>query len=96
MLDATKVKEAVTKPDPKVIIVHESVLKAIVTDAVTYIMVVGVIGTGWLLGSSAMEWIGFLALLITAFLVALGKSDKQMTIKEAREFLNKLENKNGG
>lgn len=78
---------------PKVIILKETPLNSLMVDATTYALIVAVIGTGWFLGSTAMEWAGFIILGISAIAVATGKEDRKMTIKEAREYLDKLEKK---
>lgn len=86
-------KAAKKAAEPKIIIIRESLLESLLVDSTTYVLIVAVIGTGWFLGSSAMEWAGFVILAITAMTVAVGKEGKKKTIKEAREFLDKLETK---
>ncbi|MDO5614447.1 MAG: hypothetical protein Q4G14_14545 [Paracoccus sp. (in: a-proteobacteria)] len=51
----------------KVLILRESLRASIISDVVTYLMIVLVIGTGVVLQSDAMQWLGFL-MLVTAFL----------------------------
>jgi len=50
------------------------------------------IGTGSALGSPAMEWLGFLCVIVVALSVVLHKAlPKSMTIAEARARLDEIE-----
>lgn len=48
---------------------------------------------GLLADSAAMQWAGFLVLLVSLFLMMLGFNAKKMTIDQARAELDKLEAK---
>lgn len=50
-------------------------------------------GPGVLADSAAMQWAGFVVLLVMIFLMMVAWNAKKMTIEEAREELNKLEAK---
>lgn len=50
----------------EVIVIAETLGKSIARDAVTFVMIVGVIGTGRYLDSPAMQWMGFIILIIAA------------------------------
>jgi hypothetical protein len=82
------------KPQKEFIFVHESMKDSIIKDAVTFVMVVGVIGVGVWAESSAMQWAGFLML----GLVALARSVNNrafMTPEQAYEHIQKLLDKQG-
>lgn len=52
------------------------------------------IGIGALLGSEPMQWFGFIFTLFLALSVAVKAKSERLTIPEARERLNELENDN--
>lgn len=74
----------------KIIVVRETVWESIMSDAITFAMVVGIIGVGVYLNSAAMQWAGFLMLVLAALLRAGGRRDV-MTRSEAIEFLTKMD-----
>ena len=51
-------------------IIDDRFWQSALNNAITFIVVVGVMGVGWLLGSSAMQWVGFVML----FLILLGRA----------------------
>ena len=67
----------------------EGILQSWLYDASTYALFVALIGTGWLLGSVAMQWAG----LIVGFTVVFSavSASKPRTISEARVYLDGLE-----
>ncbi len=73
----------------KIIFLRQSVTESILSDIATFVMVVGVIGIGRYLDSSAMQWVGFL--LVTVVLigkaVAVGKDGPRMTPQAAADYL---------
>lgn len=72
----------------EVIVIAETLGKSIARDAVTFVMIVGVIGTGRYLDSPAMQWIGFLMLILSAFARAMSISkNSKMTPQAAADFL---------
>lgn len=75
-----------------VILLHETVFTSLMRDASTFAMFVALIGIGVLLDSSALQWtgamLGFLAIVARSSKV---QSDARMTIRQAREYLDKLE-----
>lgn len=71
---------------PTVIILHETVAESWIKDAGTFAMIVAVIGTGWWLGSEAMQWIGFLMVMLVAVRMAGGCKDR-MTPQQAADLL---------
>lgn len=66
-----------------VVILHESVFQSVVRDLFTFAMVVGIIGVGVVVGSSAMQWVGFL--MVITFLFAKGLQRKVKSIKTPQE-----------
>lgn len=56
--------------DSTLIVLHDSVWQSLQRDIITFIMIVGVIGTGRWLNSDAMQWIGFMMLCLGAVSVA--------------------------
>lgn len=89
---------------PTVIVIHESAAKSLFRDAGTFCLVVGIIGVGVLLNSPAMQWCGFLMLVVIAFARALLHKSARHTPQDAADFLaekfgvratHKQENENG-
>lgn len=75
----------------KVIILHESTRSSIIKDVFTFVMIVGVIGVGSLMQSSAMQWAGFV-MLAFAFLGAIREAKNHVySIEEARRRLDEIE-----
>lgn len=78
------------KNQTKVIVVRETVKESVISDTYTFLMAIAVMIPGYLLGIEALQWLGAIMFMIT--LLAMGVNSKtKMTISEAREFLNKLE-----
>jgi hypothetical protein len=77
--------------DTRVVFLRESLWESVVADLVTFATVVGVIGTGAMLGSEAMQWLGFIMLCTVAFTRVFKENGHRMTIEEAKEYLAKLE-----
>jgi hypothetical protein len=73
------------------IIVAETPLKSWLRDLSAYAFVVGVIGTGVLLESSAMQWVGFCAVVLTAGARVRSRSFRTRTIKEVLQELDRMD-----
>lgn len=71
-----------------VILLHESVKRSLLTDASTFVMIVSVIGIGWWLGSSAMQWAGFIMICI-AMVGRASRLENKLTPQEAADLLHK-------
>lgn len=77
------------KPEIRFIILHETILQSWLRDLSTYMLAVGLIGTGLVMGSSAMQWFGFLTVLAITYYKGTGKN--QFSFEEARAYIDKLE-----
>ncbi len=62
---------------------------------ITFVFCAGMMGLGWFLGSSAMEWFGFVALIGMAFVLAGNKSTIYKTPQQAADYLFKKYNVKG-
>lgn len=74
----------------KIIVVRETLAKSILRDIGTLGLFVSLIGVGVALDSGAMQWTG----AAVGFLVIIGRTAghrKELTIQQAREYLDKLE-----
>ena len=70
------------------VVIRESILKSWATDASTLALATALIIPGWLIGSSAAQWLGFMVF----FVMMVGKSKtKRLTIAEARAELDRIE-----
>lgn len=87
MLDKTKCE----KPEPEIILITETPMQSLKRDATTYLLIVTVLGTGWLMGSAPMEWTGFVMLMLGALVRITLAGKHKMTIAEARKKLDELE-----
>lgn len=80
----------------EIIIIRENWVQSIVSDLFTLVMIVSVTGIGVYLNSNAMQWIGFLILLIVAVNRALSRyGDGRMSIEQARRRLDEIERGDG-
>jgi predicted cation transporter len=79
------------KPAPTIIVVHETLTQSVISDIVTFVMVVSIIGIGWLMNSSAMQWAGFTMFAVMTIASVTNKTKNRMTIAEARKKLDELE-----
>lgn len=77
--------------NPTIIILKESFWTSIIRDAFTFLMLVSSIGVGVALGSNAMQWAGVF-FFVLAVLSKASTSSVEMTIIEARAYLDDLEN----
>lgn len=78
------------KQPPEIIILRETVLQSWASDAGTFALFGALIGIGWLMDSTAMQWVG----AIVGFIAILSKSltrSKRRTIAQARQRLDELE-----
>lgn len=72
-----------------VIVLHETVLQSWARDAGSFAIIVGTIGVGVALDSSAMQWVG----AVCAFLALIGRASgktKRLTKYEAIDYINSL------
>lgn len=77
--------------EPKVIMVQESWTESAVRDAISVVFAFVLIGPGVLMNSAAMQWIGFLVLIVIAVSRAVGLRTKYtMTVDEARAELDRI------
>lgn len=73
-----------------IIILRESVVGSLFRDAGSFCVVAGLIGVGVWVGSTAMQWAGFV--MGAFYIMARGsKVANHLTIPEARKLLDKLE-----
>lgn len=78
------------KPKRIVIVQHERALKVIVADMLRAVLWVPLIGTGVVLDSAAMQWVGailFMLVMVDATRIATSR----LTIPEARKALDRIE-----
>lgn len=74
----------------KVIVIRETWKESIISDTYSYLIAIGMMLPGYLLDINALQWLGAVMFIIT--LLAMGANSKvKMTIAEAREYLDKLE-----
>jgi hypothetical protein len=78
------------KPETQIIVIREVWYKSLLSDAGTFLTVVGVIGVGWFLGSSAMQWCGF-AMLVTSLFALHAYRKTVFTVEQARKRLDEIE-----
>lgn len=74
--------------EPEIILVHETAVQSVVSDAVTLATFGTMIGIGILMASDAMQWIGGLCFFI--WMLARRKSPR-LSIAEARKRLDEIE-----
>lgn len=73
-----------------IVIAHETLLQSVMSDCMSFATIMGVIGVGWALNSSAMQWVGAIMVFI-AFCAKSSSVNKRLTIEEARTKLDKIE-----
>ena len=71
--------------------IKEGIVKSTVRLVRGVILYTSVIGIGIWVDSQAMQWAGFLALVLGILAYAMVKNDETMTIAEARKELDRLE-----
>lgn len=74
--------------DPEVIIIRETAVQSVVSDAVTLATFSAMIGIGIWMDSAAMQWVG--GIFFFCWILARRKAPR-LTIKEARQRLDELE-----
>lgn len=74
----------------KVIVIRETLRESIVSDTYTYLIAIGMMLPGYLLDIAALQWIGAVMFIITLLSMSINSKTK-MTIAEARDYLDKLE-----
>lgn len=73
-----------------IILIKETAIQSWLRDASTFALFAGLIGLGWLIDSSAMQWMG----AVVAFITACARphfAKYTYTIPEARKRLDELE-----
>jgi len=70
----------------EIILIHETMWQSVISDTYTFASIIAVIGTGWWLGSSAMQWAGFV--ILSLGLLAWRKNRPRLTPQEAAEHLH--------
>ena len=76
----------------EVILLHESWRESVKSDATTFATIALVIGLGSYLESSAMQWVGFVFVILSVVGRSVRKGNKhRMTVKEARQRLDEIE-----
>ena len=81
-----------TGQKPEVIIIRETTLGSLAQDAGTFLMVFAIMGAGVWMESAAMQWLGFVGLVIGAISTGISKSNRsKMTIEQARQRLDEIE-----
>jgi hypothetical protein len=74
----------------KVIVIRETLRESIISDTYSLMIAFGMMLPGYLLDINALQWLGAVMFIIT--LLAMGFNSKtKLTIAEAREYLDKLE-----
>ena len=68
-------------------VLHESLRESIISDVSTLITTVFVIGIGVFLGSSAMQWAGFIMLAVTVLVLASGKRSRGRSPQHLADYL---------
>lgn len=82
------------RPETRFFIIHESVAESWLKDAGTLAMFLGLIGIGWLIDSSAMQWSG--AIIGFIFIIATAKMENKVhyhSIDAARAEFDRIEAK---
>jgi hypothetical protein len=75
----------------EVVIIRENVLESIIKDATTFASLSALIGLGWLIDSTAMQWLGALMGILAVGARASGYTAKHTyTIAQARARLDEL------
>lgn len=70
---------------PEIILLHETIGESLARNAGTFALIAAVIGTGWLLGSEAMQWLGFVMLVFAG--MARAKGIPRLTPQQAADYL---------
>jgi hypothetical protein len=78
----------VSEPKQLIVMVHETVAQCLMRDAITFVTLVGSIGTGVLLDSSAMQWIAGIIWVVWLISRSLGQANVlRKTPQEAADWL---------
>ena len=76
----------------KVIIIRENLAESIAKDCFTFLMLAGLVAVGWLLDSTALQWIGSLMGFSAVCVKASGaRKRRTFDIAGARKRLDELE-----
>jgi len=78
------------KNDVKFVVLHETIFQSWVSDAGTYAMFVALVGTGWALESTALQWVGAIMGFLAVVGHACGKTEK-LTFEQARSRIDEIE-----
>lgn len=76
---------------PKILIVHETIMESVISDAFTFGALIISVFIGWFIGSEALQWIAGLILIMGVIGRGVGRMKKHLTIAEARAELDRLE-----
>lgn len=80
------------KRETKVMVISETVAQSIARDLGTFAAFAGLIGVGWLIDSSAMQWFGGVLAMIVMSVKAMAIGNKRtFTVAEARAELDRIE-----
>lgn len=78
---------------PKILILKETMMASIIKDAVSFGTLIGTVGVGIWLDSSALQWIAGLAWILWLTGKAFGTNSRNtFTIQQARKRLDEIEN----
>ncbi|WP_026782649.1 hypothetical protein [Pleomorphomonas koreensis] len=80
---------------PKYIIIHQSVKQSWLKDLGSVVTLAGLIGLGWAIGSTAMQYVGAAIAMLTLFARQKNAATTAISIGEARAILDKLEAEDG-
>ena len=79
--------------ETKIIIVHETMLQSYINDAGTFGGLILSCYVGYLLDSSALQWIAGLFLILFIVSRSVGKYETHYTVEEAQEELDRIKAK---
>ncbi len=78
------------KPSQEFFIIHQTVMESWLRDASTFALFVALIGTGVLLNSVALQWVGAIVGFVTVLCRGAGFAHR-LTITDARKELDRIE-----
>lgn len=75
---------------PQIIIYRETLLKSILSDAISFVMATGLVGMGRYIDSTALQWVGAI-LFFVLMSHPLIRKKFEVDLAGAREILDKIE-----